>query len=150
MRCPFCGNSDTRVINSRRTPNGDQIRRRRKCEKCAKRFTTFEYYESVEFMVAKRDHSREPYEQRKLRSGIEKACEKRPVSDDQIERIVHYVESELRNRGRREVASEEIGKLVLRKLRDIDLVAYMRFASVYKQFRDVTDFSREIESLMKY
>jgi len=149
MRCPFCAAEDTRVVNSRRTPTGDQVRRRRECEKCRRRFTTFEYYEPVEFIVVKRDTSREPYEQRKLRAGLQKACEKRPVGEAEVDRMVYAIEGELRNRGRREINSEEIGKLVLRKLREIDEVAYMRFASVYKQFRDLADYSREIESLMK-
>jgi len=149
MHCPFCGHEETRGINSRRAAGGDQVRRRRVCEQCRRRFTTFEYYEPVEFIVVKRDNSREPYEQPKLRSGLEKACEKRPVTQSDIDRMVHAIESELRNRGRREVHSEEIGKLALRKLREVDPVAYLRFASVYKQFRDLADYSREIESLMK-
>lgn len=149
MRCPICGADDTRVVNSRRTPAGDQVRRRRECEKCRRRFTTCEYYEPIEFIVVKRDQSREPYEQRKMRSGLEKACEKRPVGQDDLDRIVYAIESELRNLGSREIRSEEIGKLVLRKLREVDPVAYLRFASVYKQFRDLADYSREIESLMK-
>ncbi len=150
MRCPFCGHEETKVVNSRRTPGGDQIRRRRECEQCGERFTTFEYYESVEFTVLKRhEGEQEPYDQRKLRSGIVKACEKRPVSPEQIDQIVYFVENELRKTGRREIESAEIGKLVLRKLRETDRVAYIRFASVYKAFQDVADFSREIENLMK-
>lgn len=149
MRCPFCGADDSRVINSRRAAGGDQIRRRRECQSCKRRFGTFEYYEEVEFMVVKRDKSREPYERRKVLAGLHKACEKRPVSEEAIEQMVQYIESELRNRGRREVASEDIGKMILRRLREVDEVAYMRFASVYKQFRDLADYRREIESLTK-
>lgn len=100
-------------------------------------------------MVVKRDKSREPYERRKVLAGLHKACEKRPVSEEAIEQMVQYIESELRNRGRREVASEDIGKMILRRLREVDEVAYMRFASVYKQFRDLADYRREIESLTK-
>ena len=149
MRCPFCGAPDSRVNNSRRTPSGDQIRRRRECVVCKRRFTTFEYYEEFEFAVVKRDKSREPYQRQKVLAGLRKACEKRPVSEKEIEQALNFIESELRNSSRREIPSEDIGKLILRRLREIDLVAYMRFASVYKQFRDLGDFSREIESLRK-
>lgn len=150
MNCPFCGAGDTRVINSRPSPAGDSVRRRRECQGCSERFTTVEYVEKVELMVIKRDGTREPFALAKVRRGIERACEKRPVSSEQIDRMTQEAERDLLNRrGERETPSEEIGRIILRLLKDADHVAYLRFASVYKQFHDLQDFNAEIQSLLK-
>lgn len=149
MKCPFCNAKDTRVINSRPSSGGDSIRRRRECEECGNRFTTFEVVERAPFWVIKRNGVRERYDSGKLRSGIEKSCEKRNVTMEQIDRILAAVEGEAFNTAEREVKSEKLGKLVLRELREVDKVAYLRFASVYKSFCDLQDFNQEIRSLMK-
>lgn len=149
MNCPFCGTSDTRVIDSRVAATGDSVRRRRECQACAKRFTTFEYIEKIEMMVVKRSGAREPFVLGKVRSGIERACEKRPVAPADIERALKSLERDLLQLPDAEVTTEEIGKRVLRLLRDMDHVAYLRFASVYKQFLDLHDFNLEIQSLLK-
>lgn len=149
MNCPYCGSPDTRVVNSRPSASGDSVRRRRECQACERRFTTFEYVEKVEMIVVKRDASREPFQLKKVREGIERACEKRPVSAVQIDKIVGEVERELLNLTDREVPTELIGKIILKNLKNVDHVAYVRFASVYKQFHDLQDFAVEIQSLMK-
>jgi len=149
MNCPFCSNADTRVINSRPSPKGDAVRRRRVCQECQKRFTTVEYVEKVELTVVKRDGTREPFELKKISQGVRRACDKRNVSADRMDDIVESIERDLLNRAEREIASEEIGKLCLRHLKDVDHVAYLRFASVYKQFQDLQDFNAEIQSLLK-
>jgi len=149
MKCPYCGESDTRVINSRPSTAGDSIRRRRECQACSRRFTTFEYVEKVELVVVKRDGTREPFELKKVREGLEKALEKRPVSVEQLEVIVSEVERDLLSRNEKEIESQEVGKIVLRRLKDVDPVAYLRFASVYKQFRDLHDFNAELKELLK-
>jgi transcriptional repressor NrdR len=149
MNCPFCAATDTRVINSRPSPNGDSVRRRRVCQECGKRFTTVEYIDKLEMTIIKRDDTREPFELGKVRMGIERACEKRRVSSEQIDDIVTAIERELLNRAEREIASDEIGRLCLRHLKELDHVAYLRFASVYKQFQDLQDFDAEIRTLLK-
>lgn len=149
MNCPFCGAADTRVIDSRVSTIGDSVRRRRECQACAKRFTTFEYIEKIEMMVVKRNGAREPFVLGKVRAGIERACEKRPVAPADIDRTLRTLERDLLQLPDNEVPSEEIGKRVLRLLKDLDHVAYMRFASVYKQFHDLHDFNLEIRSLLK-
>ncbi|MCB2153637.1 transcriptional regulator NrdR [bacterium] len=149
MNCPYCGAPDTRVVNSRPSPAGDSVRRRRECQKCGRRFTTSESIERVEVVVVKRDKTREPFDIAKLRRGIEKSCEKRAVSEEQIERVITYVERDLLTKAEREVPSERIGKLVLKRLKDLDPVAYLRYASVYKGFRDLQDFNAEIKTLLK-
>ena len=149
MNCPFCNFGDTRVINSRPSPAGDSIRRRRECQECHERFTTVEYVEKIERLVVKRDGKREPFELAKVRNGIEKACEKRPVSAERIDELTMEIERELTTRTEREIATEEIGKLILKGLKHTDHVAYVRFASVYKQFHDLHDFNAEIQSLLK-
>ena len=149
MNCPYCGAPDTRVVNSRPAPTGDSVRRRRECQKCSRRFTTSESIERVEVVVVKRDKTREPFDIDKLRRGVEKSCEKRAVSEEQIERVIAYVERELLTKAEREVPSERIGKLVLKRLKDLDPVAYLRYASVYKGFRDLQDFNAEIKTLLK-
>jgi transcriptional repressor NrdR len=155
MNCPFCGTPDTRVVNSRPSASGDSVRRRRECQNCNKRFTTFEYIEKVELIVVKRQTDkrepakREPFELKKLRAGIERACEKRPIPADHIDAMIREIERTLLGRTEREIPAEEIGLLVLKHLKELDVVAYIRFASVYKEFRDLQAFSREIDSLLK-
>jgi transcriptional repressor NrdR len=149
MNCPFCGADDTRVINSRVAATGDSVRRRRECQSCHRRFTTFEYVEQFELVVTKRNGAREPFSLQKLESGLQKACEKRPVSPQTIDKMVRNIERTLMTEADREVSSEEIGRLVLKELKEVDHVAYLRFASVYKQFHDLQDFNAEIRSLLK-
>jgi len=148
MRCPFCDNEDSKVIDSRPSDEGRAIRRRRECEKCGKRFTTYEKVESNILMVIKKDGSREAFDRDKLLSGIVKACEKRPVSMDSIENVVNEIERGLNNLMQKEVKSTFIGELLMDKLKELDEVAYVRFASVYRQFTDVNTFIQEIEELV--
>lgn len=148
MRCPFCDNDDTKVIDSRPIEEGRAIRRRRECERCGKRFTTYEKVEASIIMVVKKDGSREAFDRNKVLNGIVKACEKRPVSMDEIENVVNEIERGLNNMMEREVKSTFIGELVMEQLKSLDEVAYVRFASVYRQFTDVGTFIKEIESLM--
>lgn len=149
MKCPFCETSDTRVIDSRPTEEGHAIRRRRECDNCGKRFTTYEKVEEVLFMVVKKDGSRETFDRNKVRNGIIKACEKRPVPMAEIERIVDEIERGLNNMMEKEVESKVIGELIMEHLKELDEVAYVRFASVYRQFTDVNTFAAEIEKLLK-
>jgi len=150
MRCPYCGNPRTRVVDSRAADDGAAIRRRRRCEECGSRFTTFERRERVDVVVIKRDGTREPYERRKLSSGLHKACNKRNVSDEAIERAVEEIEDAVMKRQEREIQASVIGDLVMEKLRAIDEVAYLRFASVYKRFGDVSEFQKELGELIPY
>ena len=147
MKCPFCGNQDTRVIDSRPADDGATIRRRRVCDACKKRFTTYEKVEQTDLMVIKRDGSREIFNRAKVRNGILMACRKRPVTTEQIDRLVDRVEAKLHETHDREVPSSEIGEVILDGLRGLDEVAYVRFASVYRHFDDVKSFIREIENL---
>jgi transcriptional repressor NrdR len=149
MKCPFCENSDTRVIDSRPTEEGCAIRRRRECDKCGKRFTTYEKVEEITMMVVKKDGSREAFDRVKIINGIIKACEKRPVTAASIEAIVYDIERGLNNMMVKETKSALIGELVMEKLKDLDEVAYVRFASVYRQFTDAGTFISEIEKLFK-
>lgn len=149
MKCPFCETSDTRVIDSRPTEEGHAIRRRRECDNCGKRFTTYEKVEEVLFMVVKKDGSRETFDRNKVRNGIIKACEKRPVPMAEIERIVDEIERGLNNMMEKEVESKVIGEVIMEHLKELDEVAYVRFASVYRQFTDVNTFAAEIEKLLK-
>ncbi len=149
MKCPYCGNLQDRVIDSRESEDGLQIRRRRECLKCEKRFTTYEAIEEKSLVVVKKDGRREKFMREKIFAGIQKACEKRPVSTDTISRIVEEVEQELKQKFEKEVPSEEIGNLIIEKLRGIDEVAYVRFASVYRQFKDVSEFQKEIEKIRR-
>ena len=142
MRCPFCDNDDTKVIDSRPIEEGRAIRRRRECEKCGKRFTTYEKVEASIIMVVKKDGSREAFDRNKVLNGIVKACEKRPVSMDEIENVVNEIERGLNNMMEREVKSTFIGELVMEQLKSLDEVAYVRFASVYRQFTDVGTLDR--------
>lgn len=148
MRCPFCDNEDSKVIDSRPSDEGRAIRRRRECEKCGKRFTTYEKVEASILMVIKKDGSREAFDRDKLMYGLIKACEKRPVSMDEIENVVNEIERGLNNLMQKEVQSTFIGELVMDKLKELDEVAYVRFASVYRQFTDVNTFIKEIEELV--
>lgn len=148
MRCPFCENLDTRVIDSRPTEEGHAIRRRRECDNCNKRFTTYEKVEEMIFMVIKKDGSREAFDRSKVMNGIIKACEKRPVPIADIEKIVDDIERGLNNMMEKEVESKLIGEVIMEHLKDLDEVAYVRFASVYRQFKDVNTFVAEIEKLL--
>lgn len=148
MRCPFCENQDTRVIDSRPTEEGHAIRRRRECDNCNKRFTTYEKVEGMTFMVIKKDGSREPFDRNKVLNGIIKACEKRPVPIASIEKIVDEIERGLNNMMEKEIESKLIGEILMEHLKKLDEVAYVRFASVYRQFKDVNTFVAEIEKLL--
>jgi transcriptional repressor NrdR len=149
MKCPFCQKSSNKVLDSRMSQNGRAIRRRRMCLKCKKRFTTYEYIEKVPLMVIKKDGRREPFERNKLLAGIVKACEKRPISMDKLEKLVSVVEQSLQKDFQREVKSKAIGELMMKRLHDLDEVAYVRFASVYRQFKDVNQFMKELKHLLK-
>jgi transcriptional repressor NrdR len=147
MKCPFCGYEETKVLDSRPASNGTSIRRRRECLQCQARFTTYERYEQTRIRIIKKDGRRELYDRKKLMNGILKACEKRPVSTDQIEEIVDNIEEQLRRSGNSEIYSSEIGDKVMEQLKSIDQVAYVRFASVYKEFRDLDSFLQAIREL---
>jgi transcriptional repressor NrdR len=147
MRCPHCGYLEDKVIDSRPTDDGTSIRRRRECMLCQERFTTYERYENMPLMVIKKDGSRQPFDRSKLINGILKSCEKRPISIQQITKIVDTIERQQENNLRREVSTRELGERVLQQLRDIDEVAYIRFASVYREFSDIGSFFVEINSL---
>ena len=148
MKCPYCENEDSKVIDSRHTEDGMAIRRRRECEACGRRFTTYEKVEEMILMVVKKDGSRQAFDRNKLMNGIIRACEKRPVSMDDIEKIVNDIERGLNNMMEKEVGSTFIGELVMERLRELDEVAYVRFASVYRQFTDVNTFVQEVEKLL--
>ena len=148
MRCPFCDNEDTKVIDSRPIDDGKAIRRRRECGKCVKRFTTYEKVETTIIMIIKKDGSRQAFDRDKLMNGIIKACEKRPVALADIERVVDSIERGLNNMMEKEVKSTFLGELVMEQLKDLDEVAYVRFASVYRSFKDVNTFIKEIEALV--
>ena len=149
MKCPYCNYEETQVIDTRETENLEATRRRRGCLKCSKRFTTYERVEEAEIVVAKKNGRRERFERKKVLDGILKACEKRDISLEKIEKIVDEVESDLRKRDSVEVESKVVGELVMRKLKALDKVAYIRFASVYKEFEDLEKFEEELEKLMK-
>ncbi len=148
MKCPFCGYEESKVIDSRPTDEGERIRRRRECLKCTRRFTTYELIESLPIIVIKKDKTRETFDRDKLLNGMLRACEKRPVSFETIERAIDDIESIIQNTLDREVSSERIGELVMDKLKAIDEVAYVRFASVYRQFKDINTFMDELNKLL--
>lgn len=148
MKCIYCGHPESKVIDSRSGEDGTAIRRRRECLKCAKRFTTYEKVESVPLIVIKKDGSRQTFRREKIIDGLVRACEKRPVSLQQIEDLTDEIESKFYNSFEREIPSEKIGELVMEKLKSLDEVAYVRFASVYRQFKDVNTFIKEIEKLI--
>ncbi|MDD5832670.1 MAG: transcriptional regulator NrdR [Clostridiales bacterium] len=149
MRCPFCSSEETKVIDSRPADENTSIRRRRQCEACGKRFTTYEKLETMPLMVVKKDNTREAYERSKIESGIVRSCHKRPVSTEQISRMIDDIENELFSIGETEIPTSVIGEKVMLKLKDIDQVAYVRFASVYREFKDVNTFIEEIGELLK-
>lgn len=148
MKCPFCGFEESKVIDSRPTDEGQRIRRRRECLQCGKRFTTYEIIESLPIIVIKKDKSREAFDRDKLMNGLLRACEKRPVSIDTLDKMIDEIETVLQNSLDREVSSEKIGQLVMDKLKKIDEVAYVRFASVYRQFKDINTFMKELNKLL--
>ena len=149
MKCPFCGYSESKVIDSRPTDEGERIRRRRECLKCGKRFTTYELIESLPIIVIKKDKSREPFNREKLLNGMIRACEKRQVSLETLEKAIDDIEQSIQNSMDREVSSDRIGELVMEKLKGIDEVAYVRFASVYRQFKDINTFMEELNKLLE-
>ncbi len=149
MKCPFCGFEESKVIDSRPTDEGQRIRRRRECLQCGKRFTTYEIIESLPIIVIKKDKSRETFNRDKLMTGLLRACEKRPVSIDTLDNLIDEIETIIQNSLDREVSSERIGELVMEKLKKIDEVAYVRFASVYRQFKDINTFMNELNKLLK-
>jgi len=149
MRCPFCGFLESKVIDSRESKKGISIRRRRECLSCKRRFTTYEKIEEIPYMVVKKDGTRQPFDSQKLLRGMMKSCEKRPIQISQLEEIVEEIESLLQERPDKEIGVAEIGQLVMDRLKEMDKVAYVRFASVYREFADVAEFRQELEDLMK-
>ena len=149
MKCPFCSHENTRVIDSRPAEDNNSIRRRRVCDECGKRFTTYEKIETIPLIIIKKDNNREAYDRAKIEAGVLRACHKRPVSAQQITTLVDEVENEIFNREEREIPSGTIGELVMNKLKDLDAVAYVRFASVYREFKDVNTFMDELKKMMK-
>ena len=149
MRCPFCTSDDTKVIDSRSLDEQNAIRRRRECVKCGKRFTTYERLETFPLMVIKKDDTREPYDREKVEAGILRACHKRPVSASDVQKLLDDLENQLFNTGSKEIPASMIGEIVMEKLRKLDAVAYVRFASVYREFKDVDTFAEEITKLLK-
>ena len=148
MKCPFCSHENTRVIDSRPAEDNNSIRRRRVCDECGKRFTTYEKIETIPLIIIKKDNNREAYDRAKIEAGVLRACHKRPVSAHQITTLVDEVENEIFNREEREIPSGTIGELVMNKLKDLDAVAYVRFASVYREFKDVNTFMDELKSVL--
>ncbi|MGN0480830.1 MAG: transcriptional regulator NrdR [Lachnospiraceae bacterium] len=148
MKCPYCGKENSRVIDSRPTEEG-AIRRRRQCDECGKRFTTYENVETIPLIVVKKDGKREPFDRKKILAGIVRACYKRPVAAVEMEKVVDEIETNVYNLGDKEVSTTQIGELVMDKLKDIDAVAYVRFASVYREFKDVNTFMAELKQFLK-
>ena len=149
MRCPFCGCQEDKVIDSRPTEEGSAIRRRRECSRCAGRYTTYEKIETMPLIVIKKDGTRQPYDRTKVVNCVLKACSKRPVSVEQAEQLANEVESQILNTMKKEVSSDEIGELIMVRLKALDEVAYVRFASVYRQFKDVDTFMEELKKIIK-
>lgn len=148
MKCPFCGDDNTRVIDSRPADDNEAIRRRRQCDECGKRFTTYEKVETIPLIVIKKDKNRETYDRSKIESGVVRSCHKRPVSVDQIESCVDEIENKIFNLGVREIESKKIGEIVMDQIRELDQVAYVRFASVYREFKDADTFMSELKKLL--
>lgn len=148
MRCPYCGKGKDKVIDSRLSSDARSIRRRRNCLKCKRRFTTYEYIEEVPLMVIKKDGRREPFDRKKILSGVIKACEKRPISMGKLEDMVEQIERHMQKSFEKEVEAREIGEFVMTKLAELDEVAYVRFASVYRQFKDIKQFMKELKQLL--
>jgi transcriptional repressor NrdR len=149
MKCPFRGHESTRVIDSRPAEDNNSIRRRRVCDECSKRFTTYEKIETIPLIIIKKDNNRETYDRRKIEAGVLRACHKRPISANQINKLVDDVETEIFNLGDKEVPSTVIGGLVMNKLKNLEAVAYVRFASVYREFKDVNTFMDELKKVLK-
>ncbi|MDE6874597.1 MAG: transcriptional regulator NrdR [Lachnospiraceae bacterium] len=150
MKCPFCGKENTRVIDSRPAEDSNSIRRRRQCDACGKRFTTYEKVETIPLVVIKKDNNREPYDREKLMAGIMRSCHKRPISVDQITALVDEVENVIFNMEEKEIPSYKIGELLMERLKSLDQVAYVRFASVYREFKDVNTFMDELKKILDH
>jgi len=148
MKCPFCGHENTRVIDSRPAEENNSIRRRRVCDECNKRFTTYEKIETIPLIIIKKDDNREAYDRAKIEAGVLRACHKRPVSAEQLNRLVEDIEIEIFNMEAKEIPSQVIGELVMNKLKDLDAVAYVRFASVYREFKDINTFMDELKKVL--
>ena len=148
MKCPFCGKENTKVIDSRPAEDNSSIRRRRQCDVCGKRFTTYEKVETIPLIVIKKDDNREPYDRDKIQGGIIRSCHKRPVSANQITQMVEEIETQIFNMEEKEISSSTIGEIVMDKLKEVDQVAYVRFASVYREFKDVNTFMYEIKKIL--
>ncbi|MEZ3443701.1 MAG: transcriptional regulator NrdR [Lachnospiraceae bacterium] len=148
MKCPYCNCENTRVIDSRPAEDNSSIRRRRVCDVCNKRFTTYEKVEAIPLVIVKKDDNREAYDRSKIETGVLRACHKRPVSTDKIDELVDEVEADILNRGEKEISSRVIGELVMNKLKDLDAVAYVRFASVYREFKDINTFMDELKKVL--
>ena len=148
MKCPFCSHENTRVIDSRPADENNSIRRRRVCDECGKRFTTYEKVETIPLIVIKKDNNRETYDRAKIEAGVLRACHKRPISASQINQLIDSVETAVFNREEKEISSGVIGELVMNKLKDLDTVAYVRFASVYREFKDINTFMDELKKVM--
>lgn len=149
MKCPFCNQENTRVIDSRPVPDNNTIRRRRQCDECGKRFTTYEKIETIPLIVIKKDQGREQYERGKIQDGIMRACYKRPISVKEIEKLMDDIETDIFNREEKEISSNIIGEIVMDRLKELDAVAYVRFASVYREFKDIDTFMDELKKIMK-
>lgn len=149
MKCPFCGHLKSKVIDSRESKKGLSIRRRRECFNCRKRFTTYEKIEEIPYMIVKKDGRRQPFDSQKLLRGLLKACEKRPIPVGKLEEIAEEIETKLQEKPEKEMKAAEIGQFVMEKLKALDKVAYVRFASVYREFRDVKEFKKELEKLLR-
>ena len=148
MKCPFCSSENTRVIDSRPADDNNSIRRRRMCDECGKRFTTYEKVETIPLIVIKKDNNREQYDRAKIEAGVLRACHKRPISANDINKLIDEVETEIFSREEKEIPSDEIGEIVMDKIKDLDDVAYVRFASVYREFRDVNTFMSELKKML--
>ena len=148
MKCPFCGHENTRVIDSRPAEENNSIRRRRVCDECNKRFTTYEKIETIPLIIIKKDNNREPYDREKITAGIVRSCHKRPVSISQINNMVDEIETQIFNIGEKEISTKTIGEIVMSKLKNVDEVAYVRFASVYREFKDVNTFMNELKKML--
>ena len=148
MKCPFCSSENTRVIDSRPADDNNSIRRRRMCDECGKRFTTYEKVETIPLIVIKKDNNREQYDRSKIEAGVLRACHKRPISANDINKLIDEVETEIFAREEKEIPSDEIGEIVMDKKKDLDDVAYVRFASVYREFKDVNTFMSELKKML--
>ena len=149
MKCPYCGNPDTSVVDSRPADDNTAIRRRRVCSRCGRRFTSYERIETIPLMVIKKDHNREAFDRSKIEAGVVRACHKRPIPAQRSHDMVDQIENEIYNKGEREIPSSEIGEIVMKYMKDLDQVAYVRFASVYREFKDAETFMDELKKLLK-